>query len=86
MPYVNGLGEEQTATQKALQSVLAPVTGALASQAHVVADPLVAKIQPMLRTELERQVPKFAIYAGLSAGFLVLIGVVTGLLTRKGAR
>ncbi len=42
-------------------------------------------MQPMIREELERQVPTFAIYAGLAAGGLVLVGIITGLLTRKGA-
>jgi hypothetical protein len=67
----------------AIQSLLAPVTGLLTSEAQKVADPIVQKIQPMIREELERQVPTFGLYAGLGAGILIFVGVLTGLLTSK---
>lgn len=76
MAYV-GMGDNP------LSNLLAPVTSALASEASKVADPLVAKIQPVLREELERQVPTFAIYAGAVFGFMVLAGIWTGILTTK---
>lgn len=85
MPY---LGDDPVATQdnSPLSALLSPLTSSLASQASKIADPLVAKIQPMIREELTNQVPTFAIYAGLSLGALVLIGIYTGILTTKERR
>lgn len=76
-----GLG--QTEQPSAISALLSPVTGILTEQAQKIADPLVAKIQPMIREELERQVPTFGIYAGLAMGALVVIGILTGVLTTK---
>ncbi len=63
--------------------LLSPITGLLASQSKVIADPIVQKLQPMIREELTNQVPTFAIYAGLAMGALVLMGIYTGILTTK---
>ena len=82
----HGLGQTHPAKeQSAIQALLSPVTGALTAEAAKVADPIVEKMRPMIREELERQVPTFAIYSGVTAGALLFIGIVTGLLTRKGA-
>lgn len=76
-----GLGADEQPS--IIASLLSPVTGILTEQAQKIADPLVAKIQPMIREELSRQVPTFAIYAGVAMGALVVMGILTGVLTTK---
>jgi type VI protein secretion system component VasF len=84
MSYLGFLGQEQPKKDVSpLSALLSPFTGMLTSEASKIADPIVAKIQPMIREELDRQVPTFSIYAGLAMGALVLMGIWTGILTTK---
>jgi len=88
-----GLGqdgaEQPSALVSTVSSLLSPFTGVLAEGVQKISDPLIEKMQPMIREELTRQVPTFAIYAGITMGALVLLGIYTGILTtrrRAGAR
>lgn len=81
---VTGLGQDPLTS--AVQTLLKPVTGALTQEAMAQIDPMMAKMQPVIREELTRQVPTFAIYSGIAMGALVLIGIYTGILTSKERR
>lgn len=84
---IRGMGQEPAANEsvwsKLAGKVAAPLTGTLTKEAQKIADPLIAKIQPMIREELTRQVPTFGLWAGIGAGALILAGVVTGIITSK---
>lgn len=86
MSFLGFLGQEKSQEADPLAALLSPFTGALKGAAAQAADPIVQKLQPMIREELDRQVPTFSIYAGLAMGALVLLGVFTGLLTTKERR
>jgi hypothetical protein len=83
MSYLGYMGDDAPAADSNPLSFLSPVTGLLTSQVSSISDPLVAKMQPMIRAELDRQIPTFSIYAGLAMGALVLMGIWTGILTTK---
>lgn len=78
-----GVGDDPAPAPAADGGIFSPITGLLASQSKVIADPIVAKLQPMIHDELVAQVPTFSIYAGLAMGALVLMGIYTGILTTK---
>lgn len=81
---IEGLGQESTdPLSKLFAAVSAPLGGALAKEAAKAADPIVQKLQPMIRTELDRQIPSLALWGGIGVGVLILIGVVTGIVTAK---
>lgn len=82
-PVNVGIGDDPAPAPASDGGIFAPITGLLASQSKVIADPIVAKLQPMIREELTNQVPTFAVYAGLAMGALVLMGIYTGILTTK---
>ena len=82
MPYV-GMGQADDPLAVLAKTVLEPVAGPLKEKAVELGGTIANAVQPVVREELEAQVPKFALIAGISFGAMLVLGVSLGLLTTK---
>lgn len=78
------LGQEEVdPITEALSLLAKKASPALTEQASALGTVVAAKVQPMVRDELNRQIPKIAIIAGLTFGVFFIVGVTSGLITTK---
>lgn len=76
------LGQGDAVTE-ATGQVLKRLVPALKGPAAEVGGEIATAVQPMIKAELEAQVPKLALIGGLAFGGVLLLGVALGLLTTK---
>jgi len=80
------LGEE-TKLEELLDELLDPVTGYLKEEGEAIAKPIADEVskavEKVVREELDKQIPKFALISGSIFGATLLFGIALGLLTTK---
>lgn len=80
----NRLGDDETPAPANSGNIFTKLLSPLMpSLNQAITDPLVAKMQPVIKQTLLEIAPTWGLWIGIGMGSLFLIGVTSGLLTTK---
>lgn len=86
MSYMGYLGEDETPQAPSGNIFTQLLSPLMPSLNQAITDPLVAKMQPVMKQTLLEIAPTWGLWIGLGLGTMFMIGVSTGLLTTKERR